>query len=370
MEAVILISRKLSLLKNGSGINEMISLDKNENPFPLPPSPREELRQVLSDVPMNRYPDPGSVGLKEALSDYCGYPAENIIVGNGGDEILYLLFLAFLRQGGRALTLDPTFSEYYHLFKIFGVEQKTIPLREESAGFSFDGELFLESLSRFSPQLTILDSPNNPSGMAMPGDFLEEVINLSPGVTVIDEAYVEFSEQSVLNRFRGEELPKGTLVLRTLSKAWGLAGLRVGYAVCDPWTRDRIEEVRPPYNVNSLSQIAAKTVLGYRDWMESRVYSLRYIRDNFVDQVNQVSGWKAFPSQSNFVLVKFTGDYDRIESEFRRKRIQVKPVEWDELGGTCLRVTVGREEEMTEFLRVIQSHPILQTQETLQVREA
>lgn len=366
-----MISRKLSLLKDGSGINEMISLDKNENPFPLPPSPREELRQVLSDVPMNRYPDPDSIGLKEALSDYCGFPAENIIVGNGGDEILYLLFLAFVRQGGRALTLDPTFSEYYHLFNIFGVEHKKIPLQEELAGFSFDGERLLESLSGFSPQLTLLDTPNNPSGMTLSGDFLEEVIRLSPGVTVIDEAYVEFAEEeSVLERFRGKDLPKGTLVLRTLSKAWGLAGLRVGYAVCDPWTRDRMEQVRPPYNINSLSQIAAKTVLSYRDWMESRVYSLRYIRDNFVDQVNQVPGWKAFPSQSNFVLVKVPGDYDKVENEFRQKRIQVKRVEWEQMGGTCLRVTVGREEEMTAFLGVIQGHSVLENRETLQAREA
>lgn len=364
-----MISRNLSLLKNGPGINKMISLDKNENPFPLPPSPREELRRVLSAVPVNRYPDPDAIGLKEVLSDYCGAPAENIIVGNGGDEILYLTFLAFVRRGGRALTLDPTFSGYYHLFNIFGVEHKKIPIVEKGTGFSFDGERVLESLSGFSPQLTLLDSPNNPSGMSLSGEFLEEVTRLSPGVTVIDEAYVEFSEESILDHFRGEELPKGTLVLRTLSKAWGLAGIRVGYAVCDPWTRDRLESVRPPYNINSLSQMAARTVLGYRDWMESRVYSLRYIRDNFIERVNQVPGWKAFPSQSNFVLIRIPGNYDKVESGFRQKSIQVRRIEWDGLGGTCIRVTVGREEEMTSLLTVIQDHPVKEHQE-LQAKEA
>lgn len=365
-----MISRNLSLLKNGSGINEVISLDKNENPFPLPPSPREELRQVLADTPLNRYPDPGASCLKEVLSDYCGSPAENIVVGNGGDEILYLLFLAFVRQGGRALTLEPTFSEYYHLFNIFGVEHKSIPLKEESAGFSFDGDKLLESLSGFSPHLTLLDSPNNPSGMTLSGDFLEDVIRLSPGVTVIDEAYVEFAEESILERFRGRDLPKGTLILRTLSKAWGLAGLRVGYAVCDPWTRDRLEEVRPPYNINCLSQVAAKTVLGYRDWMESRVYSLRYIRNNFVDQVNRIPGWKAFPSQSNFVLIKYSGNNENVDSEFRQNRIQVKRVAWEDLGQKCFRVTVGKEEEMTALLNVIQDCQARDYQEKLQVREA
>lgn len=361
---------RLSLLKSGSVMSDRIRLDKNENPFPLPPSPREELRQILSDVSLNRYPDPEARGLRAALADYCGFPAENIIVGNGGDEILYLLLMAFGGPGARALTLEPTFSEYYHLFNIFNVQQKKVFLREETDGFSIDEEGLLDAIGTFSPHLTMIDCPNNPTGMTLSSPFLEEIIRLSPGVTLIDEAYVEFSEGSILDCYRGRELPEGTIVLRTLSKAWGLAGLRVGYAVCDPLTRDRLDRIRPPYNINSLSQAAARTVLGYREWMESRVYSLRYIRDNFVEQVNRIEGWKAFPSQSNFVLLKGPDNEGHISEALLQNRIELKKVEWPGLGGTCLRVTVGKEEEMTALLRVIQDCSSAQSQDLGQIKEA
>ncbi len=361
---------KLSLINHRILSEECIHLDKNENPFALPPSPREELRQILSDVPLNRYPDPESQGLKRALSNYCGASPDNIVVGNGGDELLYLLFMAFVAKGGRALTLEPTFSEYYHLFELFDVDQKRICLREGAGGFSIDEEELLDALAMFSPQLTLIDSPNNPTGMTLPGDYIEEVIQLAPGVTLIDEAYAEFSQTSILDRFQGRDLPRGTVVLRTLSKAWGLAGLRIGYAVCDPWTRKILEKVRPPYNINSLSQIAAQTVLGYRDWMESRVFSLRYIRDNFVEQVNRLSGWKAFGSGSNFVLLKGPESCGADCAGFRERGVEVKAIDWPALGHCCFRVSIGKEEEMTALLRLLQEFQEPEEKSLGQVREA
>ena len=321
-----------------------IFLNKNENPFDAPPALKEEIRKSLSSLRLNRYPDPDAKALKAALSEYTGFPAERIVVGNGGDEILFLLFAALIREGDRVLTLSPCFSEYNHLCKLFRAEQVKVPVVVNGKRFSFSEEAVLDVLREASPRLVLLDSPHNPTGMLLRSDFLLKVIEHSPGICLIDEAYAEFSRTSILESIKGD-LPREVAVLRTMSKAWGLAGMRVGYAMCGKHVAQVLNETRSPFNVNVMSQDIAKLMLSYREWMEGRVYAISYIRDRFVEEVNRIPGWQAFESTSNFVAVRAPLQRQQLEEFLLQQGIHVKfiSVPWE---GTWMRVTVGKENEM------------------------
>lgn len=329
-----------------------VPLDKNENPFDLPPSPREEIRNLLSTITLNRYPDPEYWSLREALAKYVDMDAVQLVVGNGGDEILFLCFLAFVRAGDVVLRLNPSFSQYSHLIRVFGAQERTVPVKLDSCrgAFYIDEEMLWDAVAATSPKLILLDSPNNPTGLSMAPEFLARLSRLSPCPVVLDEAYIEFGGSSVLDIFKKEGFPRRAIVLRTLSKAWGLAGLRLGYCIADEEICRALNDVRGPFNVNVLTQDIAKILLHYREWMESRVYSIRYMRDRFVESMARISGWEAFPSDGNFVLVRTSAEERFVRSLFERAGIRVKvlcDLPWE---GTWLRVSVGREEDMRAVL--------------------
>lgn len=328
---------------------EPLFLDKNENPFRLPPSLREEIRQLVSTVDLNRYPDPKAEKVRRALSDLTGVPHSNLIVGNGGDEILSMIFTAFVKKGSKVLTLSPSFSQYEELCMRHDAKWLRFPLEIGENRISFDERLFEETLARETPEVVLLDTPNNPTGKSLPNDFLARLARNFPGVIVVDEAYGEFAPQTFLETYKGSDLPCGLCILRTLSKAWGMAGLRFGYAACSEWVWNRLESVRDIYNVGILSQEIASIVLQYREWMESRVLSIRYMRDEFIRALNRIPGWRAYESESNFALVRTDFPDASLLEGLAAAGIYVKPVELGE-PGTWIRVTIGKEEEMGRFL--------------------
>jgi len=330
-----------------------ILLDKNENPFRLPPSLREQIRQVVSGIDLNRYPDPEARALKQVLSEMTGISWREIVVGNGGDEILDLLFTAFTDKGQKVLTLSPTFTQYPELCRRHKVEWVPVPLRFEENRIVFDQERFLETVSSCSPALVLLDTPNNPTGIRIPNDFLSEFSERFKGVLVIDEAYGEFARETFLECFRNRTLPERLCILKTLSKAWGMAGLRIGYAACSPSVAERVESVRDPYNVGLLPQEIAKIVLKYGEWMESRVLSIRYLRDQLVKGINRITGWRAFESESNFVLVRSPIPISRVRERMEEACIRLKYLTLEQ-PGDWFRVSVGREEELGMFMNLLQ----------------
>ena len=330
-----------------------IFLDKNENPFRLPPSLREQIRQLVSDVDLNRYPDPEGRALKQVLSEKTGISWREIVIGNGGDEILSLLFTAFAEKGERVVTLSPTFTQYPELCRRHKVEWISVPLRFEESRIFFDEELFLDTVSSCSPSLILLDTPNNPTGIRISNRFLAELSERFEGVLVVDEAYGEFARETFLESFRNRVLPDRLCILKTLSKAWGMAGLRIGYAACSPSVAERIESVRDLYNVGLLPQEIARIVLKYDEWMESRVLSIRYLRDQLVKGINRIPGWRAFESESNFVLVRSPLPISRVREKMEEACIRLKYLRLDE-PGDWFRVSVGREEELGAFMNLLQ----------------
>jgi histidinol-phosphate aminotransferase len=338
-----------------SGRNDTpVFLDKNENPFRLPPSLREEIRQVITTIDLNRYPDPEGRRLKETLSELTGIPRRDLVIGNGGDEILTLLFSAYVEKGSKVLSLSPTFSQYPELCRRHKAEWIHVPLGFGESEISFDEERFMETVFRHSPDMILLDSPNNPTGKPLSRNFLMKLSEDFKGVLMVDEAYGEFAKETFLETFRGGELPGNLCILKTLSKAWGMAGLRIGYAACAPSVAAEIEKVRDLYNVGLLSQEIAGIVLQYREWMESRVLSIRYMRDQLVRGINRVRGWRAFESESNFVLVRSPVRNDEVRCRMEEAGIHVKFLELD-VPGDWFRVSIGKEDELGRFMNLLQA---------------
>jgi histidinol-phosphate aminotransferase len=333
--------------------NKLARLDKNENPFAIPAGLMEEIREGLSSIEMNRYPDPSYKHLRTRLAEIYNVPEKLLIVGNGGDEILWLLYTAFVNDNKPILTLDPTFSEYYHLASIFGAKQELVGLVKNSDFFSFDQDRFLKMLKEDKYSLVLIDTPNNPTGMPVDSSFLEKVLEVASCPVVIDEAYAEFAGKSFLDSLSPKELPENLIVLKTLSKAWGLAGLRLGFAICAKPISIKLSQIKSPFNVNVFTEMAVCKVLEYEEWMKNRVESIKYIRDSFINKTNQLKGWKAYPSKANFVLVEHSFSEKKILEEMSQNNIKVKKVK---LGSypdkNFIRVSIGTEREMDKLLKV------------------
>ncbi|MCF7934839.1 MAG: histidinol-phosphate aminotransferase family protein [Synergistales bacterium] len=345
-------------------------LDKNESPYSLPPAPREELRELLCSLDFNRYPDPDCRAVKRMLSERTGVPEQCIFVGNGSDEILQYLFLSYLNRGSRRLVrLYPSFTEYQRLARVFSADERKVPLTLEADRFHVDYAALLDVIAGNSPDLVLIDNPNNPTGLSIDCGQLEELADLSPCPVVVDEAYAEFASSSMLDRFSLQQ--KNMLILRTLSKAWGMAGLRLGYAVGPPDLIADLEAVRSPYNVGGLTQSVAGIALSYQEWMESRVYSVRYLRKQFIDTVNRISGFRAFPSEANFTLVRSSVPEQVLDEACSSASVALRRVDDLPWEGTWRRVAVGREEEMRRVLDVFQGlseqSERRQTQERLEI---
>ncbi len=324
-------------------------LDKNENPFFLPPSSREELRELISRLEINRYPDPEYGELRHALGEAYGIPPENIVVGNGGDEILWLLVVAFTQPGNTVAYPNPSFSEYAHLRKVFSLKEKTF-------GFTLSGNRFIpqeEELFRIlreeDPRLVLLDSPNNPTGTPLDPEFLVQAALSTKAPLLVDEAYADFHSSSMLELWKTRDLPQNMLFLRTLSKAWGMAGLRLGFVVGSREMVDKLNAIRSPFNVNVFTQQAAVLLLRHREWVEGRILTIQYTRNAFITEVNRLSRWQAFESCANFVLLKTDHSEETLKEAFGEARVQVRSLNlpWE---GTWIRITVGTEEDMQRVL--------------------
>jgi len=343
---------------------DTVSLDKNENPYDVAPSLKEELRIRLQELSFNRYPDIENRRLREALALEAGLDVENVTVGNGGDEIIQMLFLAFTKPGSTVMTLSPCFSQYCHLCKVFPVEQKGVPFKLSQGQVLFDEEKFLDCLSSYSPDLILLDRPNNPTGKSLSLNFIKKVIELSRGVVLVDEAYVEFDSGSILDFYGSRDFPQNLVVLRTFSKAWGMAGLRIGYGFTSYALRKSLERVRPPFNLNIISAEAALIALKYKEWMQNRVEGIKCTRDRFIDDVNKLRGWKAYPSSANFVLIESQCNKEALKEALRINGLDIKFLKSStfssltdeiECNKVWLRVTVGQEEDMGRLINIFRS---------------
>jgi histidinol-phosphate aminotransferase len=317
---------------------EGVFLDANENPYSFPSYPG-----------INRYPDPMQMALKGRLSELKGVPEEHFFIGNGSDEVIDLLIRAFCEPGkDRILILPPTYGMYEVSAGIHNVGVKRIPLDKD---FQPNVEEILQGLEE-EDKLLFLCSPNNPSGNLLDKEKVEALLEGFPGIVVLDEAYIDFAPKGSSLAGKVMNHPR-LLVMQTLSKAYGMAGLRLGIGIAHPDLIAILNLIKPPYNVNVLSQQAALDKLDHPHQFEQEKALILAERKRLAEALSafpQVR--KIYPSDANFLLVKIDdarGVYERLLRHFVILRDRSRFIHCED----CVRITVGTIDENNRLLEVL-----------------
>lgn len=322
----------------GLDATALIKLDANENPYGAPPSAKSALAQVL----VNRYPDAGSVALRTALGTYTGCRPEQILLGNGSDELIELICRVLLRPGDRVVICPPTFSLYALAARTAGAE---IVEAHRNSQLTTDHQA-LVTLIDANTKIVFLCSPNNPTGDSLSEAQLRSILHRG-ALVVLDEAYAEFSGVSYMALISEYE---NLIILRTFSKAFGLAGLRIGYGVFPERLVAPISTAKLPYNVNAAAQMVALAALGDRTWVEQHAALIRKERDRLFKEVRDIQGLVPLSSDANFVLVRVTGMHaDRLQMALARMGIVIRNFRQPDLAN-YVRITVGTPDQNTTLL--------------------
>ncbi len=320
-------------------------LDANESPYNLPGNILEKVIERMRDMDFNRYPDTNSVLLRKEISDYIGVDYANIIIGNGSDEMINVLIDTFVEEGDTVLSHEPTFVMYGLTSKIAGATYIDI---ETDENFNVDIDELIKSANTKKAKIIFLCSPNNPTGNLMQKEDILRVVNETNSIVVADEAYVEFGGESVIKKVLNYDR---LIVLRTLSKAFGVAGIRTGYLVAGNKIIDRLYSVKAPYNINSISQLIATELMKNRKEILNNVEIIKSNRDKLLNQMKQIEGIKAYDSYANFILFR-VDDNKKVFDGLLERGIMVRNFSGGRLENH-LRVSVGNTEENEAFVNAL-----------------
>lgn len=283
------------------------------------PGVKEELIQALDTFRPQIYPKPMSDDIREALADYIGAKPENFIVGNGGDEMISYLLGTFLDPGDQILIHSPTFDMYELGAETLGasaIKVKDLP------GYRRDQKGLLEAVKTYQPKVTVICNPNNPTGDLLPRAFIEEVLKAADNIVFVDEAYMEFAQkESVIDLI---DTYPNLIVLRTLSKAFALAGMRCGYLAADEALIEAIAKIKAPYNLNAFTQLFAPIVIRHRKDIFKVRDAICVERDRLYAAMKEIPGVTVYSSCTNFLLVQVDKKQEEIFEALRKKDILVK----------------------------------------------
>ena len=337
-----------------------IYLNANENPYGMPKAAKDELLQAIQNEPLHRYPDPLAKRLRNTLAAKLGVAKENIVLGNGGDELLFNLCLAYGGEGRCLLTAPPTFSVYksdavISRTKLVEIPRTTGTDAEGLLDFSIDTNAILAEVSTGNVDLVMLTSPNNPSGDCLSLEFIEEVLAATDAVVLIDHAYIEFAHPD----YDATSLLSSNAnlaILRTFSKAYGLAGLRIGYLVASEEITRQIQKVRQPYSVDTFAALAALAALGAEKEACNNLDRIISERKRLMQALGPDGlGLPVAPSEANYLLFKVPDAYDTWRQLYDRYSILVRDLSAAPGLFDCLRVSIGTPEENDEFLQALAS---------------
>lgn len=327
----------------------MVKLDAMENPYGLPRDLKQRIATIAANATLNRYPDPKAPELKAMLYKAQGVPrAMEIVLGNGSDEIIQMLALAAARPGAILLAPEPSFVMYRVVANVTGMRYVGVPLARD---FALDRSAMLAAIEQHRPALTFLAYPNNPTGNLFDAAVIEEAIEASTGLVVVDEAYHPFARQSFMQRLGARD---NLLVTRTLSKL-GLAGLRLGFLAGDRSILAEIDKVRLPYNVGVLTQEIAVELLRHGAALDAQAAAIRRERGRLAKALAEIAGVTVFPSAANFILFR-VAQATRVAAGIRERGVLVRNLD----GGSplltdCIRVSVGTPVQDDLFLAALRA---------------
>jgi len=325
-----------------------VKLNQNENPFELPESVKRRVVQQALERPWGRYPDFDPRPLLERLAAFAGWRADGVLAGNGSNELIETLLVVTVGAGTRVVIPEPTFALYALLTKVLGGEVVGVPLAPD---LTFDAHGLRRVRVGVGAPVTIVCSPNNPTGSVLPPDDVARMCTDSDGLVVVDEAYHEFAAASVVPLLADHT---NLVVLRTFSKAMAMAGLRVGYLLAAPALVREINKARLPYNLNVLSQAAALAVLDAADVLRANVERLVEARERLLHQLYRVPGVTPYPSRANFILFELAdAEPAAVFESLLRRGVLVRDMTAVPRLARCLRVSVGTEPQNETFLEAL-----------------
>jgi len=341
-ETVESLARRL-----GRKPSEIVKLNANENFF----IPKETLVTLLTEVVEEYdprvYPQEEEIELKKALGKYLSLSPEHIIVGAGSDQIIDLITRLFLRKSNEVLSITPTFSIYRHSASLQGAKYINVPLKDD---FSLDIEQISSKITA-KTRLFFICSPNNPTANQFRMEEVRSLVKGFPGLVAVDEAYVEFAGYSTA---RWVEELENLIVLRTFSKAFSLAGLRLGYAVSNPELATTLSrKVQLPYSVNSIALRMGLKLLENMEVVRKAVERSKRERVRLIRRLNEIEGFAAFDSQTNFVLFQTKKPSSKVFQSLLKQGVLVKNVGKILHLYECLRTTVGLPEMNNKLLTAL-----------------
>ncbi|WP_244807662.1 MULTISPECIES: histidinol-phosphate transaminase [Caballeronia] len=332
----------------------LIKLDAMENPYTLPADLAKALGEHLAGVALNRYPAPRPAELLAKIKRTMNVPdACDVLLGNGSDELISMMSVACSKPGAKVVAPVPGFVMYEMSAKFAHLEFIGVPLK---ADFTLDADALVAAIDEHAPALVYLAYPNNPTGTLYDDADIERVIAASKmSLVVIDEAYQPFAEKSWMPRAAEFD---NVVVMRTVSKL-GLAGIRLGYMAGRPSWITQFDKVRPPYNINVLTQATADFLLDHLDVLDAQAAELRAQRTKLAREVAALPGMTVFPSAGNFLLVRVPDAAVAFET-LLTSRVLVKNVgKMHPLLANCVRLTVGSAEENAQMVAALKKLPTL-----------
>ncbi|HID95882.1 MAG TPA: histidinol-phosphate transaminase [Candidatus Latescibacteria bacterium] len=322
-----------------------IKINQNENPFDIPVHLKDQVMELARDRSWARYPDFVPRDFQQKLAHYVRWDPEGILVGNGSNELIRSVLMVSIEKGSRVVIPVPTFTLYKLMSTLFGADVIEVKLNTD---YTFNTEALREAAE--DADLLILSSPNNPTGCVITDENLRLLLQNTDALVLVDEAYCEFSGTSCLPLLKSY---KNLIILRTFSKAFSLAGLRVGYLIADPLLTREIAKAKLPYDLNFFSQMAAMKVLENIMIIKERIKYIIAQREILYETLQQIPGVTPYPSHANFILFETILDAKYLFSKLLEHGVLVRDVSSYPMLAKALRVTVGKEEENKRFVRAL-----------------
>jgi histidinol-phosphate aminotransferase len=325
-----------------------VKINQNENPWDLPESVKRKVLEKALVRPWSRYPDFDPRELTAALAAFAGWKEDGVLAGNGSNELIEALLLVTVASGTKVVIPEPTFTLYALLTGILGGEAVRVPLTED---LGYDVGALVQARRESEAAVTIVCSPNNPTGTGLTRADIGRLCRAGDGLVVVDEAYHEFSGETAVPLL--EEHPN-LLIFRTFSKAMALAGLRVGYLMTSPEIAREVNKARLPYNLNFFTQSAALAALEEGEVLGDMVRRLIDERERILEVLADVPGVRAWPSQANFFLLEILeGSPKGVFEGLYRRGVLVRDVTSYPMLSRHLRISVGTPEENEAFLHAL-----------------
>lgn len=329
----------------------LVKLNQNENPFDLPVELKRELVEEFFHQPWNRYPDVFPIRLTESLSRYLNVPVESIIAANGSNELMYTALISIVSKGTKVLIPTPTFFLYEKIVRVLDGELVSVPAKSD---LSFDVDTIIQTAKQARPALIILNSPNSPTGQMIPMSDVERIISETDAIVLVDEAYIEFADHpSVLPLMKRYDR---LIILRTFSKAFSLAGLRIGYLLAQPALCSELKKPKIPFTVNNFSSAVAIKLMDKKELISERIHYIKQQKDFLFKELNAIREIKVFPSQTNFLIFTVKNNEQLLFDRLLSENVLIRDVSSYPMLENTLRVNAGTEEENNAFLIALKKY--------------